>query len=578
VADPSASAVEGLRAPTATKRAWLDLSTTVWIAAGLGLLLLVLVPLFWILLASFRADATGQLTLDNYGQLATTPLYWQPVWNSLVLASSVAALAVVIGTALAWAVSRTDMPGRALIRTCVFGGFVTPAFLGATAWIFLAAPNSGWINRLWAAVAHTERGPFDVYSLAGAIFVMTLYSYPYTFAFVATALDAVPSDMERSAALLGAGWVRTTLRITLPLVAPAIIAGLLLSFLEALAEFGTPAFLLIPARQHVITTQLYLFFQYPARPNLAAAYAIPLLCVIVGLFLLQQRLLQRGRFTTVGGKGGDRTPVRLGRWRWPLFAACLIPPLFALFLPYATLLATSLSHTWAAGPLPGNLSLEWYRWAIDNQAARAAIQRTVIYAAVAASIATILAVVTAYVATRRLVPGARLLAFIAMAPFVVPGIVLAIGFFTAYSRPPLVLYGTAWMLIVAFTTRFLPIAYSGSEAALQSIDKELENAARTLGGSQWTAFRRVTLPLLRRGLLANWLLVFIPSLRELSAAIFLFTPATAVMTTVIFDLSDAGNFEPLSALAIIMMVLTFLLVAIAYRAFGHSPLQQRRSG
>src|SRR3954454_9176198 len=126
VADPSASVVEGMRAPAATKRAWLDPSTTVWIAAGIGLLLLVLVPLFWILLASFRADATGQLTLDNYGLLATTPLYWQPVWNSLVLASSVAVFAVVIGTALAWAVSRTDMPGRALIRTCVFGGFVTP--------------------------------------------------------------------------------------------------------------------------------------------------------------------------------------------------------------------------------------------------------------------------------------------------------------------------------------------------------------------------------------------------------------------------------------------------------------------
>jgi iron(III) transport system permease protein len=577
VADPAAPALERTRAPTAPKRAWLDPSTVVWLAAAIGLLLLVLVPLFWILLASFRADGTGQLTVGNYVHLATTPLYWQPVWNSLVLASAVAVLAVVVGTALAWAVSRTDMPGRGFIRTCVFGGFVTPAFLGATAWIFLAAPNSGWLNRLWTTIAHTERGPFDIYSLAGAIFVMSLYSYPYTFAFVATALDAVPSDMERSAALLGAGWVRTTLRITLPLVAPAIVAGMLLSFLEALAEFGTPAFLLIPARQHVITTQLYLFFQYPTRPFLAAAYAVPLLFVTVGLFLLQQRLLQRGRFTTVGGKGGDRSPLQLGRWRWPLFAVCLVPPLLALILPYATLLATSLSHTWGAGPVPGNLTLEWYRWAIDNQAARAAIQRTVIYAAVAATIATVLAAVTAYVATRRLLPGARLLGYVAMAPFVVPGIVLAIGFFTAYTRPPLVLYGTAWMLIVAFSTRFLPIAYSGSEAALHSIDRELENAARTLGGSQWTAFRRVTLPLLRRGLLANWLLVFIPSLRELSAAIFLFTPATAVMTTVIFDLSDAGNFEPLSALGVIMMVLTFLLVAIAYRAFGRSPLHQRRT-
>src|SRR5207248_9960213 len=149
---------------------------------------------------------------------------------------------------------------------------------------------------------------------------------------------------------------------------------------------------------------------------------------------------------------------------------------------------------------------------------RNAIVHSLSYAAVAASGATLLALFTGYVAARRLVPAAHLLGYLAKAPFVAPGIVLAIGFFSAYARPPLVLYGTAWMLIVAFTTRFLPIAYAGSEAALHSIDRELENAARTLGGSQWTTFRRVTLPLLRRGLLANWLLVFIPSLRELSAA------------------------------------------------------------
>jgi iron(III) transport system permease protein len=163
-----------------------------------------------------------------------------------------------------------------------------------------------------------------------------------------------------------------------------------------------------------------------------------------------------------------------------------------------------------------------------------------------------------------------------MAPFVVPGIVLAIGFYSAYARPPLLLYGTAWMLILAFATRFLPIAYSGSETALRGLDVDLENAVRTLGGSQLTTFRRVTVPLLRRSILANWLLVFVPSLRELSAAIFLFTPATAVMSTLIFDLSDAGNFEPVSALGIIMMLLTFVLVALAYRLFGGAQLARSR--
>jgi iron(III) transport system permease protein len=549
----------------------------VWALAALLLTALVLVPLVWIFASSLQSDATNQWTLANYVEGFSRSIYLEPVRNSLVLASVVAVSAVVVGTLLAWAVSRTDMPGRELIRSLIFAAFVTPSFLGAIAWIFLAAPNSGWLNKAAVALTGAQRGPFNIYTFPGAILVIALYSYPYAFTFVSSALELMPSELERSAALLGSGWLRTTLRITLPLARPAILAGALMSFLEALTEFGTPAFLLIPARQQTMTTQLYLFFQFPSRPNLAAAYAIPLLLVAAGLLLTQRRLLGRRRFTTVSGRGTARDAFQLGRWRWPLFVVCLIPPLFSLVLPYAALLATSLSRAWGNGPVPGNLTLDWYRWAlVDNQAARAAIQHSLLYAAAAATIVSILALITAYASARRLLPAARVLGFVAMAPFVVPGIVLAIGFYSAYARPPLLLYGTAWMLILAFATRFLPIAYSGSETALRGLDVDLENAVRTLGGSQLTTFRRVTVPLLRRSILANWLLVFVPSLRELSAAIFLFTPATAVMSTLIFDLSDAGNFEPVSALGIIMMLLTFVLVALAYRLFGGAQLARSR--
>jgi iron(III) transport system permease protein len=557
----------------------LDLSLAVWLLTAAVLLFMVVVPLAWIFVASVHHDRDEHFTLGNYAEAFSRNIYLEPIRNSLLIAVAVAVIATAVGTVLSWAVSRTDMPGRNLIRISTFAAFATPSFLGATAWIFLAAPNSGWLNRAWIALSGAQRGPFDVYSVTGAIFVISLYSYPYTFAFASSALEMIPSDMERAAALLGARWPKITWRITLPLVRPALIAGALLSFLEAIAEFGTPAFLLIPAGKQVITTQLYLFFQYPSRPNLAAAYAIPLLLVTAGLFLWQQRLLRRGRFTTVSGKGGVREPFRLGRWRWPLFFVCVVPPLCALVLPYAALFSTSICRAWGRGPVPGNLTAEWYKWAlIDNSSARAAIGHSLTYAAAAATIATVLAVFTAYVAHRRLIPGARVLAFVAVAPFVVPGIVLAIGFFSAYARPPLVLYGTAWMLIVAFATRFLPIAYSGSESAMRGIDVDLENAARTLGSTPLRTFRRITLPLLRRSLLACWLTAFIPSLRELSSAVFLFTPSTAVMTNLIFDLSDAGNFEPVSALGMLMMALIFVLIGVAWRLFGRSVLLQRAGG
>jgi len=563
---------------TVRERAF-DLSNLVWVVTAGILLFMVCVPLGYIFFASVHRDQDDRLSLLNYVEAFSKAIYLSPIRNSLVLASAAAIIALLFGTFLSWAVSRTDMPGRNLIRTLVFAAFVTPSFLGAAAWTFLAAPNSGWLNRGAVALFGAQRGPFNIYSLGGAIFVIGLYSYPYTFAFANNALETIPSEMERSAALLGANWWRITWRITLPLIRPALIAGALLSFLEALAEFGTPAFLLIPAGKQVITTQLYLFFQFPTRPNLAAAYAIPLLLVTASLFWVQQRLLQRGRFTTLGGKGTPREPFQIGFWRWPLFVVCLLPPLLSLVLPYGALLLTSLSRAWGKGPVQENLTLEWYRWAlVENSSARAAIQHSLLYAAAAATIATGLAMFTAYVTQRRLLRGARILAFVALAPFVVPGIILAIGFFLAYAKPPIVLYGTAWMLIVAFATRFLPIAYSGSETAIRSVDVELENAARTLGASALGAFRRITVPLLKRHLITTWLTAFIPSLRELSSAVFLFTPATAVMTNLIFDLSDGGNFEPVSALAVLMMVLTFGLIGIAYRLLGRGVLLQRRAG
>ncbi len=555
----------------------MDPGLLVWAVAATVLAFMVVAPLGWILWSSVHADRTDALTIGNYLEAFSKSIYLEPIRNSLVLATSVALLSVIFGTALAWLVARTDVPAGGLIRLFVFAAFVTPSFLGATAWIFLAAPNSGWLNRGWIALTGAARGPFDIFSLPGAIFVTALYSYPYTFNFVAGFLETVPSEMERSAALLGANWWRVATRVTLPLVRPAIVAGALLSFLEALAEFGTPAFLLIPARQQVMTTQLYLFFQYPTRPNMAAAYAIPLLVFAITLFYLQQRLLRRGRYTTLGGRGVARERIRLGAWRWPALGVCLLPPLLSLVFPYAALLSTSLSHAWGKGPVAGNITLDWYRWAFENDAARNAIVHSLTYAGAAATIALVLAAFCAYVVARGLLPGARWLGFVAKAPFVVPGIVLAIGFFSAYARPPIVLYGTAGMLIIAFATRFLPISYTGMETALRGLDLDLERAARALGCGQLRTFTRIVLPLLRRTLLMNWLLVFIPSLRELSSAIFLFTPATAVMSTLIFDLSDAGNFESVSTLGILMLLLTFALVAVAYRFFGGSALSVRRA-
>jgi iron(III) transport system permease protein len=548
-----------------------DLSFLLWAAAIVVLAFLVVLPLGWLVWTSLQDPNTAQPTLDNYRVAFTKRIYLAPIANSFRMAFAVAVIAVLVGTPLAWLVARTDMPGRMLLRPLILAAFVTPSFLGANAWIFLAAPNSGMLNRLWAVLSHTEHGPADIYSLNGCIFVIALYSIPYTFSLVTGTLELMSSEMEDAATTLGSGTFRTTWSITLPLAMPAILSGFLLSFLEALELFGPPAFILIPAREQVMTTQLYLFFsQFPPQIEVAAAYAMPLLLVTVALLLVQRRIIGRRRFTTVSGKGGVRRRMRLGRWRWPLAVLAFIPPLLSVVLPYGALLIVSLQQSWGRGPFaPGNLTLYWYRWAIvDNPVTRNAIEHSLEYSAAAATLALVLATLISYLVVRAVVPLGRVLGFVAMAPFVVPGIVLAIGFLAAYSRPPLLLYGTAFILIAAYTTRFLPIAYSNGAAILQGINVDLENAARTLGAGRLRSLWAITLPLLRRGLLSGWLLVFIPALRELSASVFLFTPRTHVITTVMFDFSDAGNYEAVSTMGLLMMVVTFFVVLVAYRFLG----------
>src|SRR5213078_3912389 len=241
--------------------------------------------------------------------------------------------------------------------------------------------------------------------------------------------------------------------------------------------------------------------------------------------------------------------IRLGRWRWPMLAWCLVVTALSFFMPMVVVLQAAFAKAWGRGFSLDNLTLANLRFVVvDQPITRAATVHTFVYGGASAALALGLALAIAYIVHRRLVPFGRALSYVAMAPFVIPGIVLAIGFYAAYTSPPLALYGTAWILILAFTTRFLPIAYANSNAAIRAINPEMEEAVRILGGGRLMAIRKVLAPLLKKSLAGAWILVFIPAARELSSAIFLVGPNTRVISVMLFDLSEEGNFEVLAAL------------------------------
>jgi iron(III) transport system permease protein len=573
----STTAPPGLgRASWGVRLRHLDPTILVWLLLAAILVFLVVNPLLRLVLTSFAEKDTGVFTLANYVAAYGRPRYVEALWNSLLLGTAVSLLCLVLAVPLAWGVSRTDMPGKGLVRLLVLGTFITPPYLGAIGWILLAGPNAGWINRIWRALTGAEEPLFDIYSFEGLTLIIALYSFPYLFIFVSAALDLVSSEMEDAASILGAGKWRTTFRITLPLVLPAILGGLIITFLEAIALFGSPALIALPARFNVVTTQLWQFFSHPARVEVAAAFAMPLLLVTIGLFWVQQRIIRRRGFVALTGKGGERRPLALGPWRWVLFGYAFLVLALAVLLPYLILGQAAFAKAWGRGFGFDNLTLANFHFLLfEHATARQSVVNSFLYAGATAFIAIGLALAIAYIVQRRLIPFGGVLSFLCMAPFVIPGIVLAIGFYAAYAPPPLALYGTAWILILAFTTRFLPIAFANASAAIRSINPEMEDAVRILGGSRLTAVTRVVVPLLKSSLVGAWLLVFIPATRELSAAIFLYGPDTRTMAVMLFDLSEEGNFERLAALGWLLLGATIVIVAIGYRVVGRDFMLRR---
>jgi iron(III) transport system permease protein len=545
-----------------------DFSGIIWLFVIVVLLLLVGLPLFWLVRNSLISEGSENLSLVNYQTVFTKSRFQLAIKNSLILASGSSCLSLILGTTTAWLVSRTDIPWKNLLRSFLSLSIAMPPFLGAIAWILLIAPNSGWLNKIYESVTGSETGIFNVYSMWGAIFVIGLSTIPYVFLLTSSALDVVNSELEEAASILGANKWKMTSLITLPLVGPAILAGGILAFLEAIALFGSPELLLIPARKFVITTEIWQLFQYPPQLELACAFSLCLVLVTAILVGIQQALVNRQNYAVITGKVGRKRLLKLGRGRYLALMFCLLVCTVSLFLPLFILLRTALSKSWTKPFSLDNLTGEWFADILTDSSTSLAIKNSFFYSAIAATIAMTISLIIAYIVNRKLVRWHQVLGFLPMLPIAIPGIVIAVGIFATYTRPPLVLYGTSAIIILAFITRFLPVAFSNANTTVMNINPELELAARNLGASSTNTVQKIVFPLVKRGFFSGWILVFILSIRELSCAILLFTLNTQIISTTLFELVSEGSYERLSALAIIMLGVVFTTIVLAYRFLG----------
>ena len=562
-----------------TAKPGFDATRLVFYGFAALLCVLIVLPIYWLFYYSV-SDRSGAFTLANFSTLFSDPSFIDPLITTLIVSVSTGVACCVVAAPMGWLVARTDMPGARLVRYLVMASFVTPPFLGAIAWELLAAPNSGLLNKLFRVVtgAPPDEYLFNIYTLPGLIFVIACYTFPYVFVLVANALDRIPGDLEDASSILGGRTWITARRVTIPLVLPALLAGALVAFLQAMTLFGSPAILALPAGFHTMTTKIWSLFQYPPKPELAAAAALPLLVVTVILLRAEQMILGRRGYSVIGGKSGEPRLIKLGRWRWVALGLCFVVLLNPIILPYGALLNAALSPVASQPVTFATMTLHNIEWVFfELSTTRLALWNTILLGFGTATIGTVLAVVIAYLTARRAVRGYRILAFLATTPVAIPGVVLGVGLFLTYTQPPFVLYGTLWILLIAFVTISLPSAYQQLQSAVRVVHPELEDASRILGATRLRALWEVTAPLLRTSVIATWCFIFVGTIRELSAAIMLFTSETKVVSVLIFDLNESGDLAAISVLGIMMLIITLVVVVAINRIPGFGSVRLRNS-
>ena len=545
-----------------------------WLIIGLCVALTVylgIVPLGFLLWQSFftpqTASKAAQFTLGNYREAYGSAQTWALFWNSLKFASGTALVSFALGTLLAWMNERTNTPFKALFFALSIIPLVIPGILFTVAWILLGSPKIGLINLALQGVFGTDAVFFNVYSLGGMIWVDALHYSPMAFLLMSAAFRAMDPALEESAVMSGASVGQVVTRVTLPLVWPAIFATLLILFVRAIESFEVPALLGLPVGIHVFTSAIYqAVHRYPSEVGLASSYAVTLLLITTVGVYFQSVLSSRGsKYATMTGKGFRPRQIDLGPWRYLAVAVFLVYFLFIVVLPFAVLLWSSFQKFYSVPSLAAvqRMSLEPYRTVLDHPGLWRSVWNSLLLALGCATLIMLVTSVICWIVVKTKLPGRWLLDNIASLPMVFPGIVLGLSIMIVYLYLPVGVYGTIWILLIAYVTRFLPYGLRYNTTSMLQIHKELEESAAMSGASWATTFRRIILPLLKPGLVAGWIYIMIVSIRELSSSILLYSPGNEVLSILIWELWENGQYVELSALGVMFISALFVLVMLA---------------
>ncbi len=526
---------------------------------SLFIILIVLIGISVLLLIVESFTYQGKLSLANYTTTFSRSSNIRSFERTIYLAIFTSLFAGFIGSVSAWLVARTNLPGRNLLRIILVVPFMVPPFIGAMGWMFFLG-RGGYLNKLWMNLFGREL--YNIHTFSGIVLVLSMYLYPLVFLNVASALEKMDPSLEEAARMCGAKVGRIMKDVSLPLVLPSILSGMLLVFASAAANFGVPAIIGMPGRVYVLTTKImsYLYGGTVTGLRRAVALSVALIGVAVIGLILNNILTSKTKFTIITGKYTRPILVDLKGAKWIGYLLWIFAAI-AVFVPIFSIFLTAL---WKAWGLPFKLSSftfhNFYYVLFEYSETKRAIVNSFLYAIMAATITTIIGALVAYMVKKEKDFISRTMEFLSTIPQAIPGTVVAVAMILTWSgKLKINLYNTLWIIIIAYTARYLFFSVRTVTGGLAQIHGSLEEAARSVGAKQLRVARDITFPLLWPSLFASWVLIFMPTLRELTISILLYGPHTKTIGVAIYELQDGGEYQAASAMATIVLVITFTL-------------------
>jgi len=541
------------------------------VGCTLFVLYLAGIPLVMLLYGSIRSAPIGEpgahFTIANYIKAYVDKEFYLLLLNSVYYAIGTCTLTFLIGTFLAWVSERTNTPFKKLFVVMSLIPFIIPGILSTISWILLLSPKIGLINIVIKAALGLESAPFNVYSMWGMIWAESIHLYPLVFLLMSAAFRNMDTSLEEAALTAGSTTFQTFCKVTLPLMRPAMVSVLLINFIRGIEAFEVPALIGVPAKISVFTTKIFLaIHQFPSDFGLAGAYAVTLLAISTTGVLIYGKITRREeRFATVTGKGYRPRVIDLGPWKWLTFGIASLIFILAVILPIFVLLWSSFIPYYGVPSMELAQKMTWanYHYIINYPLAWTAFKNSFYLSVGSATLVMLLTSVIAWITVKTKLPGRSFLDTMTFIPIAMPGIVLGVSLIWVYLTLPIPIYGTIWVLLLAYMTKFIPYGIRAASASMIQINKELEEASFTAGGTWFQTFRKIILPLLMPGFTAGWIYISIIALRELSTSILLYSYNSTVLSIMAFDLWEGGQYTYVCALGVLMVLLLVTMAAIA---------------